>query len=309
MSHFVRIRDVALFFLVDGFFGAIFVSHTHPGDFKMSSDQHQQEQRNEELEVLQSIYTNEELKVISNHVIELTLSKSIVLRVHLSTDYPATNPPRIEFIDTIFTDAMKHGILSELQNIWTKSQHQVCLYDWIEWLRHHESVALHAEATSTAVAHDEDALVEMEQKVTVEDNTMIALPTIFHGDTLTDRKSTFQAHVCQVDAVASIPHIMDALTRDRKVARATHNMMAYRIIRKKNDDQKSSAKAIVDQDYDDDGEHGAGHQLLRLLVLTKAENVLVVVSRWYGGILLGPDRFKHIMAVARRLLADKKFIS
>lgn len=28
-------------------------------------------------------------------------------------------------------------------------------------------------------------------------------------------------------------------------------------------------------------------------------NVIVVVSRWYGGIQLGPDRFKHINSAAR----------
>ena len=30
--------------------------------------------------------------------------------------------------------------------------------------------------------------------------------------------------------------------------------------------------------------------------------MMVVVSRWYGGIQLGPDRFKHINNVARVLL-------
>ena len=32
------------------------------------------------------------------------------------------------------------------------------------------------------------------------------------------------------------------------------------------------------------------------------ENVLVVVTRWYGGVLLGPDRFKHINRAARDAL-------
>lgn len=36
-------------------------------------------------------------------------------------------------------------------------------------------------------------------------------------------------------------------------------------------------------------------------------NVLVVVSRWYGGILLGPDRFKHINNCARNLLVDEGY--
>lgn len=28
-------------------------------------------------------------------------------------------------------------------------------------------------------------------------------------------------------------------------------------------------------------------------------NVIVVVSRWFGGIHIGPDRFKHINSAAR----------
>ena len=33
--------------------------------------------------------------------------------------------------------------------------------------------------------------------------------------------------------------------------------------------------------------------------IVDAENVVVVVSRWWGGIMLGPDRFKHINSIAR----------
>jgi putative IMPACT (imprinted ancient) family translation regulator len=38
--------------------------------------------------------------------------------------------------------------------------------------------------------------------------------------------------------------------------------------------------------------------------VTDARNVCVVVSRWFGGIHLGPDRFKHINNAARILLED-----
>ena len=38
-----------------------------------------------------------------------------------------------------------------------------------------------------------------------------------------------------------------------------------------------------------------------LLQIIDASNVIVVVSRWYGGILLGPDRFKHINNAARQI--------
>ena len=42
--------------------------------------------------------------------------------------------------------------------------------------------------------------------------------------------------------------------------------------------------------------------MLHLLEILECKNVLVVVSRWYGGIQLGPDRFKHINNAARNVL-------
>ena len=55
---------------------------------------------------------------------------------------------------------------------------------------------------------------------------------------------------------------------------------------------------------DDDGETTAGAKLAALLELTGAQNVLVVVSRWFGGVLLGPARFKYIANTARALLDE-----
>jgi hypothetical protein len=41
----------------------------------------------------------------------------------------------------------------------------------------------------------------------------------------------------------------------------------------------------------------------------RAENVVVVVSRWFGGILLGPSRFGLINNCARELLVQTGFIT
>ena len=38
-----------------------------------------------------------------------------------------------------------------------------------------------------------------------------------------------------------------------------------------------------------------------------AQNVMIVVTRWYGGVHLGPDRFRIINECARKLLADNGF--
>lgn len=50
---------------------------------------------------------------------------------------------------------------------------------------------------------------------------------------------------------------------------------------------------MKDERSEDDGEHGAGEPLLHMMRALGAIDVLVVVTRWFGGILLGPDRFKR----------------
>ena len=47
---------------------------------------------------------------------------------------------------------------------------------------------------------------------------------------------------------------------------------------------------------------GAGSRLLHLLNMMDVNNTLVVVTRWYGGIHLGGDRWKHINNVARNAI-------
>ena len=61
-------------------------------------------------------------------------------------------------------------------------------------------------------------------------------------------------------------------------------------------------------DYDDDGETQAGARLKHLLEILELDNVLVVVTRWFGGTLLGSDRFKHIKQAARDALEVGGFL-
>lgn len=57
--------------------------------------------------------------------------------------------------------------------------------------------------------------------------------------------------------------------------------------------------SILKHDNDDDGEDAAGGRLGHLLQMRNEDGVLVVVSRWYGGIHLGPKRFAVISNIAR----------
>jgi hypothetical protein len=58
-------------------------------------------------------------------------------------------------------------------------------------------------------------------------------------------------------------------------------------------------------DCDDDGECAAGGRLAEILRLMQADGVAVTVSRWFGGVLLGPSRFRLINNCARRLLEER----
>mmetsp|Transcript_21265 Transcript_21265/g.66786 ORF Transcript_21265/g.66786 Transcript_21265/m.66786 type:complete len:87 (-) Transcript_21265:47-307(-) len=75
-------------------------------------------------------------------------------------------------------------------------------------------------------------------------------------------------------------------------------MLAYRFV---------DAAGTRHADNDDDGEDGAGGKMAYLLDILKAENVLVVVARWYGGVHLGPDRFKHIARCTQQVLEANGF--
>jgi hypothetical protein len=59
---------------------------------------------------------------------------------------------------------------------------------------------------------------------------------------------------------------------------------------------------LLTADNDDDGETAAGGRLAHLLQILEVDNVLVIVTRYFGGIHLGPDRFKHINQAARNAL-------
>jgi putative IMPACT (imprinted ancient) family translation regulator len=93
--------------------------------------------------------------------------------------------------------------------------------------------------------------------------------------------------------MAEVNDFRSAVLSDKRVARATHNIFAYRF---------TDVVGLVHHDCDDDGETAAGSRLAETLRLMGVNNVAVIVTRWFGGVLLGPDRFKYICNSARNLL-------
>jgi putative IMPACT (imprinted ancient) family translation regulator len=104
-------------------------------------------------------------------------------------------------------------------------------------------------------------------------------------------KSVFVARSAPVStpdqAKQYLLHLLDS---DKKIRSATHNITAWRI---------KGDNGVTFQDCDDDGETAAGGRILHLIQLMDLWNVMVVVTRWYGGHQLGPKRFSIINTVAR----------
>lgn len=59
----------------------------------------------------------------------------------------------------------------------------------------------------------------------------------------------------------------------------------------------------LEEGAEDDGEKYGAQKITRAIKQLGATDVLVIVSRWYGGTLLGPVRFQHIENCARAALA------
>jgi hypothetical protein len=111
------------------------------------------------------------------------------------------------------------------------------------------------------------------------------------SDPIVELKSTFVARCAAVSSITEAEALVQQLlASDKKVRGATHNITAWRI--------KGPSNTAF-QDCNDDGETAAGGRLLHLMQLMDLWNVIVVVTRWYGGHKLGPRRFALINQAAR----------
>ena len=126
------------------------------------------------------------------------------------------------------------------------------------------------------------------------------------SDVIVEKKSVFLGRVAHVTSLDQAQGYLDyLLSTDKKVAVATHNISGWRI-RQKAPPGKGDTETII-QDCDDDGETAAGGRLLHLMQLMDVWDVVVVVSRWYGGVKLGPDRFRLINAAGKDALIKGGF--
>lgn len=271
-------------------------------------------------------------------ILQIPGQSHLSFRIGFTSAYPETRPA---VLGTASTAARGEGkiavdVLEEIvQRTWQPGA--VCLFDLISEaietfpelniggdkdeaasLATESSAATTTQPSTQAVAVDDNSTAE-----TTDSFATLSLRDAFGldgppdwvlSDIVSEKKSIFLGRAARVTSSAQAQAFLEHLTAtDKKAAVATHNISAWRIKEKKNGKSRAGDKANPDtaetqtQDYDDDGESAAGGRLLHVMQLMDVWNVLVVVSRWYGGIHLGPARFRLINDVGRDALVKIGF--
>lgn len=259
-----------------------------------------------EIEAIQSIYGPDVLQEADGSLVYILSipRREASLRILFPPDYPKSIPQLLR-VERTGAQTRKgygsHALITAratLHSVFIPGS--VCLFDLLQEL-------------DTSLAEDFDGrqplLSDPEADGSLGPNTA-SFDTFDLGDeprwilssTVTKKKSTFVARACTVTSPAQAQACVERLLENNKhAAKASHTISAYRIR------PPSAAETIGEVMYencDDDGENAAGGRLLRLLQAMNVWDVLVVVSRWYGGVKLGPARFSIINNVAREAVVE-----
>lgn len=286
---------------------------------------------NEEISVLRSIYDLPILEITSNPTdsgsIQATLAlptTSITFNVSFPPSYPDA-PPSITGTHHVSAstrpgegEAAAETLRNVLAQVYIPGQ--VCLFDLVEEagpLLAYTDDSGHAQDNGTAPGQAEDLQTRSvptqhdsyeSAYLTDVSNKGVAArlpePQWVLSDPVTFNKSTFVARCLPVSELSQATDAMShLLATNKKVAGATHNISAWRLKQAQTArDGGGNAADVIVQDCDDDGETAAGGRLLHLMHSMDVWNCVVVVTRWYGGVKLGPDRFRLINAVAREAI-------
>jgi hypothetical protein len=252
----------------------------------------------DELMSINSIYGDETLVLTDSTSRICTLRfpscASVILRIDFPLDYPDA-PPSILGTESVGNDAAK-GAGKRLVDIARQVLARVyrpgeaCVYDLVE------EVGTFLEAEEQDLEDQQETITASEEEKVQMKNQIDLGPEPFWtiAPTITEKKSVFSGRVTHVTSVEQAKQNLNYfLSTDKKAAKATHNIVAWRI---------HGLDGTSFQDCDDDGETAAGGRLLHLMQLMEVWDVICVVTRWYGGVQLGPDRFRIINNAARDAL-------
>ena len=107
---------------------------------------------------------------------------------------------------------------------------------------------------------------------------------VLHERIIEDRGSRYSVSYGRVQGREDIKLFLRQLKKNKKYAKATHNSWAARI----------GNEGMIYETKADDGETGAGMVILRVMQKEQVQDCVICVTRWFGGVKLMGDRFKHL---------------
>jgi hypothetical protein len=260
-----------------------------------------------EVEALNSIYGDGSLIAAEDGVYILRLpDQATSLRIRFPSDYPAV-PPSVLGVQSS-GEHTRRGKASRVVDVFKDTigalfhSGEVCLFDVIE-------------EVNSALGSSSDPTTDhtlVDESTPSQDLEPLAYPAASNSspeddpawtlsDVVIELKSVFIARCTSVSspdqATRYLQHLLD---NEKKVREATHNITAWRI---------KGPNGVTFQDCNDDGETAAGGRVLHLMQLMDLWNVMVVVTRWYGGHQLGPKRFSIINTTARDAFVKAGFVT
>ncbi|XP_072708711.1 protein IMPACT isoform X4 [Ciconia boyciana] len=220
-----------------------------------ASDAETAQQQIDEIEALSSIYgedwcvVDEDEKIYCIKINDcLDQPKwTLCLQVILPPGYPTSEPPIYQLNAPWLREQDYMELANSLEEIYVQNLGESILYLWVEKIR---EVLIEKAQTSdpepdikkTSEEVDEDhgddflldyqAIqedpIKMLNYITSESQEVDEeMPSIHHGNPITDRRSTFQAHLAPVVTPRQVKRVLEKLYENKKIASATHNIYAY----------------------------------------------------------------------------------
>ncbi|KAK3402231.1 hypothetical protein B0T20DRAFT_370431, partial [Sordaria brevicollis] len=119
------------------------------------------------------------------------------------------------------------------------------------------------------------------------------------GAPLTSKDSRFLGHSTKITSPSQEKLLLSNLFKTHpNLESATHNAWAYRVR------SPTISNRVIEKSFDD-GESGAGEFMLKILREMDIDDSLVVMARWYGGTMLGPDRWRLMRSVVTSALNER----
>ncbi|CAH2284960.1 IMPACT isoform X3 [Pelobates cultripes] len=175
---------------------------------------------------------------------EYFVSKYLILQMTPNGSFACSAPWLRGQDRTILSDSLEELYLQNIgENI---------LYLWVEKVREFlveksqtsdaadQGTSLKSTTEENYVDDDHEILLGAELSYGLFQNSIVSgymndseatkedIPTVEHGEPISDRRSTFQAHLAHVVSPLQVKAVLNKLYENKKIAAATHNIYAYR---------------------------------------------------------------------------------